>query len=105
PELPEPYNNLGVLYAAQNQNDKAREALEMAVRNNPAYATAHENLGDIYARMAAQSYARTMQLEPANATAPAKLTLIRSALDPARLRGAAATTVAPAVAPAAAPAR
>src|SRR3989344_5305483 len=40
PELPEPYNNLAVLYANQNQLDKARTALEMAIRTNPSYATA-----------------------------------------------------------------
>ena len=49
PELPEPYNNLAVLYAGQSQFDKARAALEMAIRTNPSYATAHENLGDVYA--------------------------------------------------------
>src|SRR3989338_4664762 len=54
PELPEPYNNLAVLYANQNQLDKARTALEMAIRTNPSYATAHENLGDIYAKLASQ---------------------------------------------------
>src|SRR3970040_688057 len=32
PELPEPYNNLAVLYASQGQYDKARTALEMARR-------------------------------------------------------------------------
>jgi tetratricopeptide (TPR) repeat protein len=31
PELPEPYNNLAVLYAAAGQYDKARAALEMAI--------------------------------------------------------------------------
>src|SRR6185295_18466601 len=48
PELPEPYNNLAVLYASQGQYDKARSSLEMAIRTHPSYATAHENLGDIY---------------------------------------------------------
>ncbi|HWI16026.1 MAG TPA: tetratricopeptide repeat protein, partial [Burkholderiales bacterium] len=57
PELPEPYNNLAVIYAAQSQFDKARAALEMAVRANPNYAIAYENLGDVYAKLAAQSYA------------------------------------------------
>ena len=52
PELPEPYNNLAVLYASQGQYDKARAALQMAIRTHPSYATAHENLGDIYAKMA-----------------------------------------------------
>ena len=55
PELPEPYNNLAVLHASQGQYDKARAALEMAIRTHPSYATAHENLGDIYAKMASQA--------------------------------------------------
>ena len=50
PELPEPYNNLAVLYASQGQYDKAKLALEMAIRTHPSYATAHENLGDIHAK-------------------------------------------------------
>jgi Flp pilus assembly protein TadD len=58
PELPEPYNNLAVLYAARGQLDKARDALETALRNDPAYATAHENLGDVYVQLALQSYER-----------------------------------------------
>jgi hypothetical protein len=33
---------------------------EAAVRNNPNYAVAHENLGDIYARLAYQSYAQSL---------------------------------------------
>ncbi|HSB48181.1 MAG TPA: tetratricopeptide repeat protein, partial [Burkholderiales bacterium] len=60
PELPEPYNNLAVLYASQGQYDKARTALEMAIRTHPSYATAHENLGDIYAKMASQAYDKAL---------------------------------------------
>jgi len=59
PELPEPYNNLAVIYARQGDLDKARSALEAAVRNNPNYAIAYENLGDIYARLAYQAYAQS----------------------------------------------
>ena len=77
PELPEPYNNLAALLASQNQLDKARTALEMAIRTNPGYAIAHENLGDIYARMANQSYARAQQLEPGNAQLAPKMALVR----------------------------
>ena len=77
PELPEPYNNLAALLAGQNQLDKARTALEMAVRLNPGYAIAHENLGDIYARMANQSYARALQLEPNNPLLAPKMALLR----------------------------
>ena len=77
PELPEPYNNLAVLYAAQGQYDKAKNALEMAIRNHPGYATAHENLGDIYAKMAAQAYDKALQLDNKNTSAQIKLGLIK----------------------------
>ena len=92
PELPEPYNNLAVLYAAQNQYDKARNALELAIRTNPSYATAHENLGDVYARLASQAYNKALQLDGANAVVPPKLALIREIFKP----GSKGQTVAPA---------
>ena len=103
PELPEPYNNLAVLYAGQSQFDKARAALEMAIRTNPSYATAHENLGDVYAKLASQAYNKALQLDGANTAVPPKLALIRELFSPA-VRGqragsapAAASTVAPVV--------
>jgi len=77
PELPEPYNNLAVLYASQGEYDKARSALEMAIRTHPSYATAHENLGDIYAKMASQAYDKALQLDKSNAAAQTKLNLIK----------------------------
>jgi Flp pilus assembly protein TadD len=77
PSLAEPHNNLAALYAAQGQFDQARAALEMAVKLNPDYATARENLGDVYVRLAAEQYSRAKQLEPGNATVPPKLALIR----------------------------
>lgn len=78
PELPEPYNNLGVLYASQSQFDKARAALEMAIRTNPSYATAHENLGDVYAKLASQAYSKALRLDTTNTGVPPKLSLIRN---------------------------
>ncbi|GAA4429043.1 L,D-transpeptidase Cds6 family protein [Acidovorax lacteus] len=110
PELPEPYNNLAVLYASQNQLDKARTALEMAIRTNPSYATAHENLGDIYAKLASQAYSKALQLDANQASVRPKLALIRelfsadAANRTARAGAAApAATRAPVAAPAAAP--
>jgi tetratricopeptide (TPR) repeat protein len=82
PELPEPYNNLAVLYAGQSQYDKARLALEMAIRTNPSYSTAHENLGDVYAKLASQSYSKALQLDSSNTGVPTKLALIRNLFAP-----------------------
>ena len=83
PELPEPYNNLAVLYAGQGQYEKAKVALEMAIRTHPSYATAHENLGDIYAKMASQAYDRALQLDRSNASSKTKLALINDLFTPA----------------------
>ncbi len=108
PELPEPYNNLAVLYASQGQYDKARIALEMAIRTHPSYATAHENLGDIYAKMASQAYDRALQLDRGNTSTQTKLELIKELFTsdmaaghkPAKSVVVASATPAPAPAPA-----
>lgn len=80
PELPEPYNNLAVLYAQQDQLDKARTALEMAIRTNPGYATAHENLGDVYVALASQAYNKALQFGSTSAAVSPKLALIHELL-------------------------
>jgi tetratricopeptide (TPR) repeat protein len=76
PELPEPYNNLAVLYASQGQYDKARGMLEISIRTHPSYATAYENLGDVYAKMASQAYDKALQLDKSNTAAQTKLKMI-----------------------------
>lgn len=78
PDLPEPYNNLAVLYASAGQYDKARAALDMAIRTNPSYATAYENLGDVHAKLASQAYDKALQLDSGNSAAKSKLTLLRT---------------------------
>lgn len=83
PELPEPYNNLAVLLAERAQFDQARLQLEAALRNDPAYATAHENLGDVLAQLAALSYARALQIEPGRSSIRLKVDQLRQMLNPA----------------------
>lgn len=77
PELAEPYNNLATLHAASGDYDRARVALEQALRSNPGYATALENLGDVHGMLASRAYARAMTLDPANLRLPSKLALVR----------------------------
>ncbi|HQR21818.1 MAG TPA: tetratricopeptide repeat protein [Burkholderiaceae bacterium] len=84
PELPEPYNNLAVLYAAEGRLDNARAALELALAAAPNYGTAYENLGDIYLQLAADAYQRATKLEPANKQAGAKLAMSRELITKAR---------------------
>ena len=107
PELPEPYNNLAVLYAQQKQFDRARSALEMAIRTHPSYAIAYENLGDIYAKLASQAYDKALQIDSANSGAQNKLALIRDLISTStrpNVKPPAASSTPPApVAPAVAP--
>lgn len=77
PDMPAPYNNMAVIHGAQGDYDKARQALEKAIRTNPAYATAYQNLGDVYAQLASQAYNKALQLDKNDATVPPKLALLR----------------------------
>jgi predicted Zn-dependent protease len=78
PTLPEPYNNLAVLYASSGEYEKARLALDKAIRTNPTYATAYENLGDVHAKLASQAYDKALQLDHSNTGAKSKLTMVRT---------------------------
>ena len=62
PFLPEPYNNLAVLYARQQQYDQARESLLKALETHASYATAYQNLSNIYAMMAGDAYDKALGL-------------------------------------------
>ena len=83
PELPEPYNNLAVIYADQGDFDKARTLLESAVRANATFTAAHENLGDIHARLAAASYEKALKLDATNKAVATKLKTVNDMI-PAR---------------------
>jgi len=80
PELPEPHNNLGVLYAAQGDYAKAKTSLEAALRANPNYATAHENMGDVLLNLARQSYERAVSINPNQRDAVKKIERLQPAL-------------------------
>lgn len=99
PEMPAPYNNMAVIYGAQGDYDKARGALERAIRTNPAYATAYQNLGDVYAQLASQAYSKALQLDKSDASVPPKLALLRELTAGPNVPPTAPTTVASAQKP------
>ena len=70
PELPESYNNLGVLLAAQGQYGAAVEALLGAVQARPNYKVALKNLGDLYTALAQQAYEKANALSDAKSILP-----------------------------------
>ena len=67
------YNNMGVIHVSQGDYDSARGALEFAVIADPSYATAHQNLGNIYSNLASQAYRRALQLDRSDSTLPTKV--------------------------------
>lgn len=81
PELPEPHNNLGVMYAIKGDYPKAKASLDAALRANPNYATAHENLGDVLVNMARQAYERSFSLDPKPQSLRPKIERLRPVLD------------------------
>ncbi len=103
PELPEPYNNLAVIYAQQKQYEKAKQALEMAIRTHPAYATAHENLGDIHSRLASEAYGKALQIDSSNTSAQTKLSMISALVDGPKIGAGKTAGGKPSVAPVPAP--
>lgn len=76
PNLPEPLNNLGVLYASKGQYEEAKAAFEKALKTNPSYAAANKNLSDIYAQLAKKSYARALQVDEKTKAVPIQFTLL-----------------------------
>jgi Flp pilus assembly protein TadD len=90
PELPEPYNNLGVIYAGRGLYEDAREFLIAALRANPGDQIAQENLGDVYVRLAIKAYEQVQPVHPSSRNIKNKLTLLRelsASADRARSNG------------------
>src|SRR5258708_38532264 len=52
----------------------------MSIRTDPRFATAYENLGDVYTKLASQAYDKALQLDSSNSAAKNKLSLIRDLL-------------------------
>lgn len=64
PELAEPHNNLAVLLSRQGRHAEALTSLQAAIQARPDYATALENMGDVYAALASNAYAKALHITP-----------------------------------------
>ncbi|SAK40210.1 TPR repeat-containing protein [Caballeronia ptereochthonis] len=94
PELPEPYNNLAALYAKKGRYEDARVALETAVKANPGYALAYDNLGDLYLRLASESYKRAQTLGSKSPLTSQRLAAIQNIYTPPPKKRASAAAAA-----------
>ncbi len=61
PKLAEPHNNLAVIYNELGDFRAAVKELEASLQLKPDYATAHENIGDLYVKLAADAYRKALQ--------------------------------------------
>ena len=78
PSLPEPRNNLAMIYLAEGDYDRAIQLLVEALNTHPSYATAYENLSQVYKGIASETYRRAVSesSEPAKYTHNIKLSAI-----------------------------
>ncbi|MCP4875872.1 MAG: tetratricopeptide repeat protein [Gammaproteobacteria bacterium] len=78
PELPEPRNNLAMIYLAQGDYDRASQLLVEAINTHISYATAYANLSQVYKGIASEAYRRAVSesSEPAKYTHNIELTAI-----------------------------
>ena len=78
PDLPEPRNNLAMIYLAKGDYDRASQLLVEALYTSPSYATAYDNLSQIYKGIASEAYRRAVSesSEPAKYTHNIQLTAL-----------------------------
>lgn len=77
-ELPEPRNNLAMIYLQRGDYDEASQLLVSAINTNISYAIAYANLSQVYKGIASEAYRRAISQsdEPAKYTHDIKLTAI-----------------------------
>lgn len=80
PSLPEPRNNLAMIYLAAGDYDNASRLLVEAINTHSSYATAYDNLSRVYKGIASEAYRRALSesSEPAKYTHDIQLNAITS---------------------------
>lgn len=83
PELPEPRNNLAMIYMNKGQYDQAIDLLVASLKTHPAYATAWQNLNLLYQGLASEAYRKALSKErnPRSVMDKIQLTALTSIYD------------------------
>lgn len=76
PDVPEAYNNIGVLYAGMGMQVEARKWFESGLKQQQAYFSLHQNLLNLQSDMTRQAYASALQLDMTKNTAQPKLGML-----------------------------
>lgn len=96
PQLLEAYNNLAVLYARQQDYDKARSTLEASTKVDPTFAAISSNLRTTYSWLASKAYDKALGQNASLAPVPGSLVLLsklRESEQPKAVAPAVATAV------------
>jgi Flp pilus assembly protein TadD len=95
PDLPDPYNNIGLLQARAGRPEAALAALQQALRCDPSHRTARANLGQVHLMLAVKAWDDLARGGPVDAALQRKLDAARALL-PVGSLPTAATSAAPA---------
>jgi tetratricopeptide (TPR) repeat protein len=87
PELPEPYNNIALLQVRAGRIELARQALEVALRNDPGHRVARLNLGEVHLMLAVQAWEAAAGNAPLDARMARRLDSARALVAAAALPG------------------
>ena len=60
PQLPEPRNNLAIIFLQKGKHDQAVDLLIESLNTHPAYATAWQNLSNLYKGLASEAYRKAL---------------------------------------------
>lgn len=80
PELPDPQNNIALLHARAGRLEPARQALEIALRNDPTHRAARTNLGQVHLLLAVQAWELAAADGPLDAALLRRLEAVRALL-------------------------
>ncbi len=80
PDLPDPYNNIGLLQARVGRPEAALAALQEALRCDPGHRTALANLGQVHLMLAVKAWEQLGSSGPVDLTVQRKLNGARALL-------------------------
>jgi len=78
PDLPDPYNNLGLLHARAGRLDQAMAAVQGALRAEPSHRVARANLGQLHLMLAIRTWEELSKSGPVDASLLKRLDTARA---------------------------
>lgn len=80
PDLPDPYNNIGLLQARAGRPEAALMALQEALRCDPGHRTARANLAQVHLMLAVKAWEQLARAGPVEPAMQRRLDAVRTLL-------------------------